>query len=120
MQREKVKSRGDPILLEMRNESVAGGPRWHHEIKDMVCVLAMGRRIRQADAKTIGPWIFFEEISVFWKFYKLKNAAIWPGLVRLLLARILFIPSDAPAFLAADSDKLVPFRAFGVGQKNGG
>jgi hypothetical protein len=81
MQREKVKSRGDPILLEMRNESVAGGPRWHHEIKDMVCVLAMGRRIRQADAKTIGPWIFFEEISVFWKSYKLKNAAIWPGLV---------------------------------------
>ena len=50
MQWEKVKSRGDPIFFEMRNESVAGRPGWHHEIKDMVRVLAMGRGIRQADA----------------------------------------------------------------------
>ena len=55
MEREKVKSRDDPIFLQMRNELVAGGPGWHHEIKDMVCVLAMGRGIRQADAKTLGP-----------------------------------------------------------------
>ena len=36
MEREEVKSRGDLIFLQMRNELVAGGPGWHHEMKDMV------------------------------------------------------------------------------------
>jgi hypothetical protein len=34
--------------------------------------------------------------------------------------RMKVIPSNASLFPAADADRLAPFRAFGVGQKNAG